>query len=70
MHPPPQVKLYVHNAKVPRAYQLSFLHKGKAPNCYGFYTYLAYINQEHNPTPKTQAHVKSNLRMLRSTYPL
>lgn len=70
MRPPYHVKMYVHNAKVPRAYQIYLLRKGVAPNCYGFYTYLAYTNGEHAPTPKTQAQAKSNLRLIRSTYTL
>ena len=70
MQPPHKVKLYVHNAKVPRAFQISRLREGGNPNCYGFYTYQAYVDPENAPASKTQEHVKSILVPLRNTYPL
>ena len=70
MRPPHQVKRYFHNAKVSRAYQISFLRKGGAPICYGFYTSLMYIEPKHGPTPKTQEEIKNHLRLIRSSSPL
>ena len=70
MRPPQHVKQYVHNAIVPRAYQLSFLLKGAAPNCCGFYTYLMYVTEGPDPMPKTQERVKGHLRIIRRVNPL
>lgn len=67
---PHKVKLYVHNAKVPRAFQISRLRENRNPSCYGFYAYQAYVNQENAPASKTQEHVKDILRTLGSKHPL
>lgn len=68
MHHPHYVKLYVHSAKLPRAYQISSLRKGHAPNRCGVYSYR--MHRGRSPVPETQKHVKSTLRMIRGVYPL
>lgn len=62
MRIPEHVKLYIHNAVIPRANQLSYLRKGETPNCYGFYTSLMYVGLRHAPTANTQEQVKEHLR--------